>query len=102
MEELLRLVAKHENLPRPEGAADDVLDDLLFLTFDLETMVMGYVDALIARIDPGFTLEAEQAERLLNKVETIGPLNDGDSIIKEQVEHLLRSLILVRDHLSVM
>ncbi len=102
MEKLLRLVAKHESLPRPQAAVDDVLDDLLFLTFDLETMVMGYVDAIIENVDPGFELEADQAERLLHKVLILEHLVVADVPIQEQVEQLLRSLIRVRDHVGDM
>ena len=102
MEVLLSLIAKHENLPIPESAQDDILDDLLFLIFDLETMVMGYVDALVEKVDPGFELEAQQAEIFLQKLRVLEGLSSADLVVQEQADHLLVSLITVRDHLSTM
>ena len=102
MEELMKLIAIHESLPIPESAQDDILDDLLFLVFDLETMVMGYVDALIGNVDPGFELDAAQAEVFLQKLMALDSLGEEDRIVQEQIAHLLRSLIRVRDQLSQM
>ena len=102
MEELMRLIAIHENLPIPDKAQDDILDDLLFLAFDLETMVMGYVDAIIGKVEPGFELEAEHAEIFLQKLQALDSLSKEDIVIQEQIEHVLRSLIRVRNQLSKM
>ena len=102
MSELMRLIAHHESLPVPESAQDDILDDLLFLVLDLETMVMGYVDAIVENIDPGFELEAEQAEIFLQKLRALELLSEADSLVQAQTEYLLLSLIQVRNHLATM
>jgi hypothetical protein len=100
MEELIRLISQRENLTIPDKAKDDVLDDLLFLTFDLDTMVMGYSDAILERIDPGFELDGTIAEHLLAKLRVMDYLEPSDQSIKEQIELLLLSLIRIRDQLT--
>ena len=100
MEELLRFISQRENLPLPDKAKDDVLDDLLFLAFDLDTMVMGYSDAIIEGVDPGFELDGQIAEHLLAKLRVMNYLEPPDQIIKEQIELLLLSLIRIRDQLA--
>ena len=100
MEELLRLISQRENLPLPDKAKDDVLDDLLFLAIDLDTMVMGYSDAIIEGKDPGFVLDGQIAEHLLAKLRVMNYLEPADQMIREQVELLLLSLIRIRDQLA--
>lgn len=102
MEELIRLVALRENLTLPEKATNEVLDDLLFFVQDIDTMVMGYVDGVLAGIDPGFELDVDGAERFLSKLRAVDDLSPEDQLSHKQAELLLLLLIQIRDHLGSM
>ena len=96
---LEEMVVKHEALPMPESASDDVLDDLIFMAHDQETMVLGYADALMSGVSPGFDLDAGRIEKHIAELNRFENLNTSDLIVRQELLNRLNSLVVIRDYL---
>ena len=94
---LKEMIAKHEALPMPDRADDDVLDDLIFMAHDQETMVLGYADALIKGVSPGFELDGSRIEKHLSELKRFDQLNADDTAVCRALTIRLNSLIIIRD-----
>lgn len=97
---LQKMFDQHEALPIPETASDDALDGLLFLIVDLNEISMAHVEGQLAGLDPGYDLDISDADRLLRKLLALDGLFADDIVIKNQLETLLRSLLVIRDFLA--
>ena len=97
---LEEMIVQHESLPMPESADDDVLDDLIFMAHDQETMVLGYADALMTGVAPGFELDASRIEKHISELNRFDNLNDSDGVVQQLLLARLTSLVVIRDYLK--
>ena len=97
---LQEMIDQHEALPMPESADDDVLDDLIFMAHDQETMVLGYAEAMITGVSPGFELDASRIEKHISELNRFDHLNTSDTVVQIQLLERLTSLVLIRDYLK--
>ncbi|MAA78752.1 MAG: hypothetical protein CL916_05790 [Deltaproteobacteria bacterium] len=100
MNRLKELFDIHETLIVPDSAQFDELDEQIFMVLDLETMVLAYTEALLTDVDPKFTLETENLDRLAANIARFSELNESDRAIQAQLLALLDSLRNLRDHLA--
>lgn len=100
MNRLRNLFDVHQTLPVPDSAQFDELDEQIFMVLDLETMVLAYTEALLTDVDPKFTLETENLDRLAANIARFSELNESDRAIQVQLLALLDSLRNLRDHLA--
>ncbi len=90
----------HNSLEIPIKAEDELLDELLFMVIDLDTVVMGYAEAILKDISPQFELDADRAEKNQLELRRLQGLNKSDQDIQKTIDRLLTSLIGIRDHLK--
>ena len=100
MKRLQELFDYHQTLTVPDSAQFDELDEQIFMVLDLETMVLAYTEALLTDVDPKFTLDTENLERLAANIARFSELNESDRTIQSQLLALLDSLRNLRDHLA--
>lgn len=100
MKRLQELFDIHQTLVVPDSAQFDELDEQIFMVLDLETMVLAYTEALLTDVDPKFTLDTENLDRLAANIARFSELNESDRAIQDQLLSLLDSLRNLRDHLA--
>lgn len=100
MKRLQELFDIHQTLVVPDSAQFDELDEQIFMVLDLETMVLAYTEALLTDVDPKFTLDTENLDRLAANIARFSELNESDRAIQDQLLALLDSLRNLRDHLA--
>ena len=100
MKRLQELFDIHQTLVVPDSAEFDELDEQIFMVLDLETMVLAYTEALLTGVDPKFTLDTENLDRLAANIARFSELNQSDRAIQDQLLSLLDSLRNLRDHLA--
>ena len=100
MNKLKELFDFHQTLVVPDSAQFDELDEQIFMVLDLETMVLAYTEALLTDVDPKFTLDTENLDRLAANIARFSELNESDRAIQAQLLALLDSLRNLRDHLA--
>ena len=100
MKHLQMLFDAHQTLVVPDSAEFDELDEQIFMVLDLETMVLAYTEALLTGVDPKFTLDTENLDRLAANIARFSELNESDRVIQAQLLALLDSLRNLRDHLA--
>ena len=100
MNRLQELFDFHQTLVVPDSAQFDELDEQIFMVLDLETMVLAYTEALLTDVDPKFTLDTENLDRLAANIARFSDLNEFDRTIQSQLLALLDSLRNLRDHLA--
>ena len=100
MKRLQELFDHHQTLIVPDSAQFDELDEQIFMVLDLETMVLAYTEALLTGVDPKFTLDTENLERLAANIARFSELNESDRAIQSQLLALLDSLRNLRDYLA--
>ena len=100
MNRLQELFDFHQTLVVPDSAQFDELDEQIFMVLDLETMVLAYSEALLTDVDPKFTLDTENLDRLAANIARFSDLNEFDRTIQSQLLALLDSLRNLRDHLA--
>ena len=98
---LKEMFDSHEALKMPIKAKDDELDDLLFMIIDLETVVMGYAEALLSGIVPKFDLDADHAEKQLRSLMRLNEMCDEDQAIRNELVIIIQSLIRLRDYMKI-
>ena len=84
----------------PDHADDDVLDDLIFMAHDQETMVLGFADALMTGMSPGFELDASRIEKHISELQRFRDLNESDGEVQKALLARLISLAAIRDYLK--
>ena len=84
----------------PDRAEDDVLDDLIFMAHDQETMVLGFADALLTGVSPGFELDATRIEKHISELIRFEQLSEADQAVRQGLLNRLRSLVVIRDFLK--
>ena len=97
MSTLEELLAAHQRLVIPDTAKNEELDEQIFMILDLETMVLAYAEATFQGIDPKFSLDTENLERMAKNVHRISDLDEGDRLIQNQLLAILDSLRSFRD-----
>ena len=97
MKRLQELFDKHQELVIPESAPQEELDEQIFMVLDLETMVLAYTEALLTNVDPKFTLDTENLDRMEANIRRFSDLGDEDRLIQEQLLAILDSLRKMRD-----
>ena len=100
MNRLRELFNIHQTLVVPDSAEFDELDEQIFMVLDLETMVLAYTEALLTDVDPKFTLDTENLDRLAANIARFSELNESDRAIQSQLLALLDSLRNLRDQLA--
>ena len=100
MNRLKELFDIHQTLVVPDSAEFDELDEQIFMVLDLETMVLAYTEALLTDVDPKFTLDTENLDRLAANIARFSELNESDRAIQSQLLALLDSLRNLRDQLA--
>ena len=97
MNRLQELFDQHQELIIPESAQQEELDEQIFMVLDLETMVLAYAEALLTNVDPKFTLDTENLERMQSNIMRFSDLGEEDQAIQEQLLAILDSLRAMRD-----
>ena len=97
MNRLQELFDRHQELIIPESAQQEELDEQIFMVLDLETMVLAYTEALLTNVDPKFTLDTENLERMQSNIMRFSDLGEEDRAIQEQLLAILDSLRSMRD-----
>ena len=100
MNRLKELFDIHQTLVVPDSAEVDELDEQILMVLDLETMVLAYTEALLTDVDPKFTLDTENLDRLAANIARFSELNESDRAIQSQLLALLDSLRNLRDQLA--
>ena len=100
MNRLKELFDIHQTLVVPDSAEFDELDEQIFMVLDLEAMVLAYTEALLTDVDPKFTLDTENLDRLAANIARFSELNESDRAIQSQLLALLDSLRNLRDQLA--
>gem|GEM_PF-4638004 len=100
MKSLEERLQAHQLLVIPESAEHEELDEQIFMVLDLETMVLAYAEATAQGIDPKFTLDTDNLERMAKNLHRITNLGEGDRLVQEQLLAILDSLRCFRDLLD--
>ena len=98
---LEEMIQQHESLSMPDRADDDVMDDLIFMTHDMETMVLGYADAILAGLPPGFELDASRIEKHMFELNRFEKMTPNDCNVQRDLLARLSSLVRIRDYLKM-
>ena len=94
---LQELYDAHELLSAPDKAEKEELDEQIFMVLDLETMVMAYTEAMLKGVDPKFTLDTDNLDRMANNIKTFTDLSESDQGVQQELLTLLDSLRRIRD-----
>ena len=97
---LQELYDAHEQLPVPDSAEREELDEQIFMVLDLETMVLAYTEATLKGVDPKFALDTENLERMYANIVRFTDLSISDQQVQYNLIALLDSLRQIRDLLK--
>ena len=92
----------HEQLSVPDKAEREELDEQIFMVLDLETMVLAYTEATLQDIDPKFTLDTENLERMYKNILRFENLSDSDQKVQQDLLKMLDSLRKIKDLLATL
>ena len=101
MEELKSLYDRCESLPIPDKGTEEELDEQIFMVIDLETMIMAYAEASLAGIQPTFSLDGDNIEKLQRNVGRFQELSEEDQAVQKQLLEKLAVLREIRDLLAL-
>ena len=99
---LQELYDAHEELPVPETAQREELDEQIFMVLDLETMVLAYTEATLQGIDPKFSLDTDNLERMYKNILRFQDLNESDQKVQHDLLKMLDSLRQIKDLLATL
>ena len=97
---LQELYDAHEALSAPDKADQEELDEQIFMVLDLETMVLAYTEAMLQGVDPKFTLDTDNLERMANNIKKFTDLSEADQLVQNELLNILDSLRRIRDFIS--
>ena len=68
MKKLQALYDRCDALSMPDKATEEELDEQIFMVIDIETMLMAYAEAVLTDIEPKFSLDGDNIEKLQRNV----------------------------------
>ena len=97
MADLQLLYDQCELLPVPDKGTEEELDEQIFMVIDLETMIMAYAEASLKGIQPNFSLDGDNIEKLQRNIGRFENLIDSDRVVQRQLLEKLAVLKEIRD-----
>ena len=97
METLQSLYDFCESLPIPDKGTEEELDEQIFMVIDLETMIMAYAEASLSGVQPKFSLDGDNIEKLQRNVGRFQELGEEDQVVQKQLLEKLAVLKEIRD-----
>ena len=99
MSKLQSLYDYCETLPIPDKGVEEELDEQIFMVIDLETMIMAYAEAILQGIEPNFSLDGDNIEKLQKNVGRFQDLVESDQRVQQELLEKLSALQQIRDFL---
>ena len=84
----------------PDKGTEEELDEQIFMVIDLETMIMAYAEASLKGIQPNFSLDGDNIEKLQRNVGRFENLTVSDQSVQTQLLEKLAVLKEIRDLLQ--